>query len=129
LKEANDMVNPYEVYQRNQVTMAKPEELTLMLYNGSVKFLQLAKLAIEKKEWEKAHSFIMRTEDIINELIVTLNMDYDISKSLAALYDYMKRRLVEANIKKDIIILEEVEQMLMELKTTWSQAMKSVTTA
>jgi flagellar secretion chaperone FliS len=120
------MVNPYEVYQKNQVSTAKPEELTLMLYNGGIKFLQQSKMAIESKDLEKANSLIMKTQDIITELMVTLNMDYEISTSLLSLYEYMKERLIEANMKKDIELLDEVIEMLQELRTTWQQAMKTV---
>jgi flagellar secretion chaperone FliS len=120
------MVNPYEVYQKNQVSTAKPEELTLMLYNGGIKFLQQSKLAIEGKDFAKANSSILRTQDIITELMLTLNRDYEISESLSNLYDYMKQRLVEANMKKDMEILDEVIGMLQELRTTWQQAMKSL---
>jgi flagellar secretion chaperone FliS len=120
------MVNPYEVYQKNQVSTAKPEELTLMLYNGGIKFLQQSKLAIETKDFAKANTSILRTQDIITELMVTLNRDYEISESLSDLYDYMKQRLVEANMKKDKEILDEVIGMIQELRTTWQQAMKSL---
>jgi flagellar secretion chaperone FliS len=120
------MVNPYEVYQKNQVTTAKPEELTLMLYNGGLKFLQQAKMAIENKDLSKANTLIMKTQDIITELIVTLNRDYEISNSLYALYEYMKQQLIVGNLKKDIALVEEVIGMLEELRTTWKQAMKTV---
>jgi flagellar secretion chaperone FliS len=120
------MINPNEIYQRNQIMMAKPEELTLMLYNGGVKFVNQAKMAIEKKDPAKAHSLIMKTQEIITELMVTLNMEIETSGSLYSLYDYMKQRLIEANISKDIEILKEIEGMFQELKTTWSQAMKSL---
>jgi flagellar secretion chaperone FliS len=120
------MLNPNEIYQRNQVLTAKSEELTLYLYSGAIKFLNQAKLAIEKKEPAKAHTFIMKTQDILTELMVTLNMEVEISNSLYSLYDYMKQRLVEANLSKNIEILKEVEGMVQELKTTWAQAMKSV---
>jgi flagellar secretion chaperone FliS len=120
------MVNPYEVYQKNQVSTAKPEELTLMLYNGGLKFLQQAKMAIDNKDLPKANTLIMKTQDIITELMVTLNRDYEISNNLYTLYEYMKQRLIEANMKKDIKILEEVVGMLQEIRTTWQQAMKTV---
>lgn len=120
------MVNPYEVYQKTQVSTAKPEELTLMLYNGGIKFLQQAKMSIENKDLAKANSLILKTQDIITELIVTLNMAYEISNSLYALYEYMKQKLIEANMKKDIVIIDEVVGMLQEIRTTWQQAMKTV---
>jgi flagellar secretion chaperone FliS len=118
------MLNPNEVYQRNQVTTARPEELTLMLYNGGIKFIQQAKLAIEVKDFPEAHTFILKTQDIITELLVTLNMEYKISQSLQSLYEFMKRKLIEANLSKDTTILDEVQNILIELKNTWSEAMK-----
>ena len=122
------MINPNEIYQRNQVLTASSEELTLLLYNGAIKFVNQAKFAIEKKEPAKAHSFIMKTQEILTELMVTLNRDYELSNSLFSLYDYLKQRMVEANMTKDIEILKEVEGMIQELKATWVQAMKSVKT-
>lgn len=118
------VVNPNEVYQRNQITTARPEELTMMLYNGALRFVLQAKVAIEKQDLAKAHSLMIRTQEIMTELMLTLNPDYEISESLLNLYDYMKRRLIDANIQKDIAILEEIENMIVELKTTWGQAMK-----
>ncbi|MFJ5716432.1 flagellar export chaperone FliS [Neobacillus sp. NPDC093127] len=118
------MLNPQEVYQRNQVMTARPEELILMLYNGAIKFLHQAKLAIEKKDIPKANSSLVKTQDILTELMTTLNLDYEISNSLLSLYDYMKNRLIEANIAKDIAVIIEIENMLLELKNTWATAMK-----
>ncbi|WP_059172707.1 flagellar export chaperone FliS [Bacillus sp. FJAT-27445] len=118
------VLKPNEIYQRNQVTTARPEELTLMLYNGGIKFLQQARVAIDKKDIPKAHSLITRVQDIVTELMVTLNMDYEISKTLLPLYEYMKNRLVEANVAKDSEILSEIEEMFQELRTTWAQAIK-----
>lgn len=118
------MMNPNEVYQRNQVNTARPEELTLMLYNGAIKFLHQAKFAIEKKDLPKAHTSLIKTQDIITELMATLNMDYEISNSLLSLYEYLKRRLIEANITKEISILAETEGMLIELRDTWAKAIK-----
>lgn len=118
------MQNPQEVYLRNQVNTARPEDLTLMLYNGAIKFLNQAKMAIEKKDIPKANSSLVKTQDIITELMTTLNMDYEISKSLVSLYDYMKNRLIEANIAKDVAAIVEIESMLLELRNTWATAMK-----
>ncbi|MBM4764133.1 flagellar export chaperone FliS [Bacillus sp. B15-48] len=118
--------NPNEIYQRNQVTTAKPEELTLMLYNGAIKFLHQAKQAIEKKDYQKAHTAIVKTQDIVTELMVTLNMDISLSNSLYNLYDFMKQKLVEANIAKDSHMLDEVESMFVELRNSWAEAIKSL---
>jgi flagellar protein FliS len=114
----------YSQYKSNSITTASPEELTLMLYNGLMRFLMQADKAIENKETEKAHENIVRAQDIIMEFQATLDMQYDISHNLLQLYDYMHRRLIEANIKKDRKIIGEVLHFATELRDTWSQAMK-----
>lgn len=123
------MQNPYAQYQENAVNSAEPGQLTLMLYSGAVRFIKLAIKYLDEKNIEQTNHYIQRTQDIITELMVTLNHDYEIAKNLYSLYDYMKRRLVEANIKKDKEILLEVQGMLEELRGTWSEALKSLKTA
>jgi len=117
-------VNPYQQYQEQSVMTASPGELTLMLYNGCIKFINQAKLFIEQKNIEKANNAIIRAQDIIQELMVTLNMDYEISNNLYALYDYMNRRLIDANISKDNRVLDEVLSLVSELKDTWVEVIK-----
>lgn len=120
------LTHPYQAYENNQVLFAKGEELTLLLYKGAVKFIEQAKLAMEKKDWSRANNRIIKTQNIISELMVTLNMDMEISNSLILLYDYMKQRLIEANIKKEMKILNEVQEMLVELLGAWTEAMKAI---
>lgn len=109
-------------YKQNQVETSSPEELTLLLYNGAVTFAKRAKQAIENKDVNQAHQYITRVQDIIDELIITLDRKYPISEQLLSLYDYLKRRLVEANISKNVAILEEVEGFFVEFRDTWKQA-------
>ncbi|MEW9669514.1 flagellar export chaperone FliS [Ammoniphilus sp. 3BR4] len=111
-------------YQQNQVNTASPAELTLMLYKGAIRFINGAKAAIDKENVEEANNYNQRAQAIIRELLITLNMDIPLSKDLAAMYDYMIRRLIEANIKKDKAILEEVTGYCEEFAVTWAQAMK-----
>ncbi|MGE5613322.1 MAG: flagellar export chaperone FliS [Bacillota bacterium] len=114
----------YNSYKLNSILTARPEELVLMLYNGLVKFIMLARKAIEEKDIQKAHDSIIRAEDIIAEFIASLDMKYEISHNLALLYDYMYDRLITANMKKDIAILDEVLHFAKDLRDTWAQAMK-----
>lgn len=120
------MVNPYQQYKENAILTASPEELVLMLYNGIIRFIEEAKGAIEKKDYMAANNSIQRAQDIITELMLTLDMNYDISKNLYSLYDYMLRRLIDANVKKDVTILEEVKGFVIELRDTWSVALNKV---
>lgn len=116
--------NVYETYRQNAILTATPEELTLMLYNGLIKFIMIAQKAIEEKDVQKAHDSIIRAQDILNEFKATLDMRYEISHNLNLLYDYFLDRLIEANIRKDISILEEVLRFVRELRDTWAQAMR-----
>lgn len=116
--------NAYNAYKKNSVTTASPGELTLMLYNGCLKFLGKAKLAIEQKHIEEKNYNIQRAQAIIAELMSTLNMDIEISKQMLPLYEYMNRRLVEANIQSDVAIIEEVEGLVTEFRDTWKEVIK-----
>ena len=116
--------NAYNAYKQNSVTTASPGELTLMLYNGGIKFIGQAKKSIEAKNIEQRNYYIQRAQAIINELMSTLNMDIEISKQMLPLYEYMDRRLTEANIKNDVAILDEVEGLVTEFRDTWKEVIK-----
>jgi len=118
------MKNPYAAYEQNAVTTASPGELTLMLYNGCIKFLNQAKSAMEEKNYEMKNKYIQKAQSIISELMVTLNMDIPVAKHMMQMYDYMNRRLIEANIKNSIEILEEVESFVTEFRDTWKEVIQ-----
>lgn len=115
--------NPYAKYKEQSVNTATPEELTLMLYDGCIKFINIAKIAIEEKDFQAAHKNIIKAEDIITEFIITLNMNYEVSKNLKELYVFYYNLLVEANLKKDIQKLEQVKEFVVDLRNTWKEAM------
>ncbi|WP_404809869.1 flagellar export chaperone FliS [Mesobacillus jeotgali] len=117
------MQKQYETYQQNSVLTASPGELTLMLYNGCLKFIHQAQKAIQEKNIEVKHINITKAQNILSELISTLNYDYSISSEMRRLYDYMISRLVEANIKNDSLILKEVEEMITEFRDTWKEVL------
>lgn len=116
--------NPYEQYQRNKVLTATPAEVTLMLYEGAIKFCNIAIMAIENQEMEKAHTNIMKTQRIIEEFRNTLDRRYEVAEDFDRIYVYVLRRLFDANIKKDKEILEEVNGHLRSLRDTWKEVMK-----
>ncbi|MGI1822059.1 flagellar export chaperone FliS [Exiguobacterium sp. TRN 1102] len=118
------VANPYAAYQNNAVTTANPQELTLMLYDGALKFMRLANLAIDQGNPDLKNINIQKTQAIFQELRLTLNKDIAISANLDSLYDYMWRRLVDANVKNDTTILDEVLDFTTELRDTWKEAMK-----
>lgn len=113
-------------YKQNTVYTATPEELTLMLYDGCIKFMNIAKYSIENKDISRSHEALMRAQDIIMELRSTLDTSYDISKNLMQLYDFMRQRLIDANINKDVKPVEEALELMTDLRDTWKEAMKQV---
>ncbi|PCD83394.1 flagellar protein FliS [Lysinibacillus fusiformis] len=111
-------------YKQNSVTTASPGELTLMLYNGCLKFLNKAKQAIQEKNVQEKNTNLLKAQAIISELMATLNMDIEISKQMLPLYEYMNHRLVEANIQNDVAIIEEVEGLVTEFRDTWKEVIR-----
>lgn len=116
--------NPYQQYTQNKVLTATPGELTLMLYDGILKFGKRAKVAIEQRNISDANESLMRTQDIIRELVLTVKQDYEVGKQLALLYDFMLNNLIEANIKKDAKYVDEVLELAQELHDTWKEAIR-----
>lgn len=111
-------------YKTQQIMTAPPEELTLMLYNGAIKFVNESIAAVEQGDISKANTANLRAQEIVREFMCTLDMKYEISKNWLALYDYVEYRLIQGNIKKDTVQLEEAKSILVEMRDTWAQAMK-----
>lgn len=116
--------NPYQTYQQNSAQTASPGQLTLMLYNGCLKFIKQAKVAIEENNIEARNTNIIKAQNIIREFMVTLNMDLEVSKSMMQMYDYMLQKLIEANMKSDLEALAEVEAYVIEFRDTWKQVLQ-----
>ncbi|MDM5303436.1 flagellar export chaperone FliS [Bacillus inaquosorum] len=117
--------NPYTAYQQNSVNTATSGELTLMLYNGCLKFIRLASQAIENDDMERKNENLIKAQNIIQELNFTLNRNIELSNSMGAMYDYMYRRLVQANIKSDTSMLAEVEGYVTDFRDAWKQAIQT----
>ena len=119
------MVNAAEAYRQQRILNAPPEHLTLMLYNGCLKFIDDGIEALGKKDYESANNLFQRAQRIISEFRLTLNFDYEISHQLLPLYNYIYDRLVEGNIKSDLAQIEEAKGIITELRDAWVQAMKN----
>ena len=119
--------NGYEAYAKNKITMASPAELTLMLYDGAIKFCNIAVVAIENKDYAKANTNIQKAERIIGEFQATLDFKYDVAKDFDNVYKYLMQRLIQANVKKDTEILEEVLKHLRTMRDTWKEVMEKTT--
>ena len=113
----------YDVYKKQKILTATPAELTLMLYEGAIKFINIAIMGIEKNDVSKAHTNIMKAQRIIEEFRSTLNFKYPVAKDFDVVYEYLLKRLVEANMKKDIEILEECLVHLRGMRDTWKEVM------
>lgn len=119
-------VNPYLQYRQNAVQGADRGDLTLMLYDGLVKFIKLAIISIEGNDIDGAHNALVRSQEIIAHLNETLDLSFDLSRNLSALYDFMARRLIESNLKKDGQTAGEVLDLAREMRDTWKQALQIV---
>ncbi|MGG3887895.1 flagellar export chaperone FliS [Metabacillus fastidiosus] len=116
--------NPYAAYEQNAVTTAAPGEITLMLYNGCLKFIRQAKKAIEEANIQTKNTNLQKAQSIVTELMITLNMELEVSKQMSVMYEYINHRLLEANLKNDTGILEEVEGLVTDFRDTWKQVIQ-----
>lgn len=114
----------YANYANTKAQTATPAQLTLMLYDGAIKFSNLAIAGIEEKNFYKANTNIQKVENIIREFRATLNFKYPIAKEFDNVYEYLERRLIEANLKKDKEIMEEVLKHLRTMRETWVEVMR-----
>ena len=117
--------NGLNQYMRSKIMTASKAELTLMLYDGAIKFCNMAIMCIDKKDIPGANTNIKKTEAIIEEFIATLNHKYAVADDFENVYKYMYNRLVEANLKKDTAILNEVLGYLRDMRDTWKEVMRT----
>lgn len=123
MNAANQAAN---AYKRQQVMTASPEDLTLMLYNGAIRFINESLQAIDKKDMETAHAKNMRAQKIMREFMLTTDMTQEISQKWVQVDEYILHCLVLGNVKKDKAKLEEAKELLTGLRDAWYQAMKQV---
>ena len=117
--------NAYGVYKNNSVNFASKEQMLLMLLDGAVKFAKRAKLAISENNIKLAHDSIIRTQDIFTELKVTLDTSAgEWAEQMFNIYSFINDRLLQANIKKDEAIMDEVIPLIEEVRNTWNEAYK-----
>ncbi|MEY7998810.1 flagellar export chaperone FliS [Clostridium sp. Mt-5] len=118
--------NAYNTYKTNSVNYASKDQLLLMLVDGAVKFAKIGKQGLLDKNIKIAHENIVKTENIFYELMATLDVEKagNWGQSLMAVYDFIVRRLMDANIKKDAAIMDEVIPLIENVRDTWEQAYK-----
>ncbi len=118
------MTSPYEKYRQSSVQTATPAQLLIMLYDGAIRFARTAIDGISKQDYEKSNLNFGKAQNIVKELMITLDQTYEVSKGLYALYEYINYLLVEANVHKSQEKVEEAIGYLTELRETWLQASK-----
>ena len=117
--------NPYAQYQNSRILTASPAELTLMLYEGAIKFGNMAVMAMQQKDIEKAHVNLKKVQRIVAEFRATLDMKYPVAQDFDRIYVYLEQRMTEANLTKDPEIMEEVVKHLRSMRDTWKQVMEA----
>ena len=115
--------NPYAKYANNKILTASPAELTLMLYEGAIKFCNLAKKDMEQGEYGNAIHNVQKARNIITELQSTLDFKYEVAKDFDTIYTYIFNLMVQCNTQKDIEALDEILVQLRELRDIWKQVM------
>lgn len=116
--------NAANAYKNSKIQTASPAELTLMLYDGAVKFCNIALMGIEKNDYEKVSVNLIKAQKIIMEFRSTLDFKYPVAKDFDLVYDYIYRRLVEANVKKEAEIIEDALTYIKEMRETWKEVMR-----
>lgn len=114
----------YAQYNNNKILTASPAELTLMLYEGAIKFCNIAGTAIEHQDIQKAHDNIVKVQRIVDYLRQTLDMKYAVAQDFERIYEYMSQRLIDANMKKDKEILDEINEHLHSMRDNWKEVMR-----
>lgn len=118
------LANPYEKYKQQNVMVANPVELIIMLYDGCIKNMKLAKIAIADGNLQDANNSLIKAQDIVTELIMSLDFKYPIANELMNLYDFILSSLREVNASKDAGGIDPLIEMLNSLKKSWTHVLK-----
>ena len=118
--------NAYNAYKTNSVNYASKEQLLLMIVDGAAKFSKIAKQGMEEKDIKKAHENIIKTQNIFYELMATLDVEKggEWAENLMRVYDFIVQRLLQANLKKDAKIMDEIIPVIEDIRDTWHEAYK-----
>lgn len=118
------LANPYEQYRQQGVMTASPVELIVMLYDGCIKQMKLGVMAIENKDYSAANQALQKAQDILGELVTSLDMNYELAATLLELYNFFLSELVEANMSKNTQRIAPVIEIMQDLRVTWAEAAK-----
>src|SRR5690625_2659786 len=118
------MTKQFQVYQNNAVNTASGPQLTMMLYNGCIKFIKQGIKALEENDYEAKNINLQKAQNIIQELMLTLDQNIEISKQLLPLYEFIHHQLQQGNIHNEVSHLEEALEFVTEFRDTWKEVMK-----
>lgn len=116
--------NPYAAYKNNSINTSSPGELTLMLYNGCLKFIEQAKRALAENKVEEKNTAVQKAQAIITELMLTLDTSVPVAENMMTLYDFANSRLIDGNIKNDSVMFDEAADIIREFRDTWKQVIQ-----
>ncbi|MFW6378180.1 MAG: flagellar export chaperone FliS [Bacillota bacterium] len=118
--------NASQQYAKTKIQTASSGDLVIMLYQGCIKFMRLARKSMEQGDIPNTNNYLIRSQDIIMELLTTLDNEKggEVARNLAALYEYMHRELIQANLTKDPEPIDQVEEIMLELLEAWQEAVK-----
>lgn len=119
----------FETYQNNSVNTASGPQLTMMLYNGCIKFIKYGIKATEDHNYEMKNTNIQKAQNIIQELMLTLDQSVEVSKEMLSLYEYIHYQLQNGNIKNDVVSMQEALEYVTDFRDTWKEAMKQTSTS
>jgi len=117
-------MNGYNHYREQRILTASPGELVILLYDGAIRQIRLARQALQDHRPADVHVALIKAQEIIDELANSLNFDFDLSRQIFSLYEYILHRLTQANVSKNDVIAAEIETMLMDLRQTWSDTIE-----
>lgn len=119
-------VNPYTKYKENSINIASQEQLVIMLVDGAVKYTKVAKLALERGDKERAHNELIRVQSIFAELIASLDINAgSFAIDLMNIYNFIRNKLIEANLKKDVKVIEEVMPVIEDVRNMWHEVKRN----
>lgn len=116
-----------ETYKNNSITTASGPNLTLMLYNGCIKCIQQALRDVEQNHFESKNKHIQKAQNIITELMLTLDTNIPISKQFLSLYEFAHYQLQQGNIHHDKQLIEKALDVIVEFRDTWKEAITTQT--
>lgn len=117
-------MNPYEKYRENSIMTASPGEITLMLFEGCWKFLKKAKIALEEKNIQESHNNLIKAQNIVVELIESLDFNYEISHNLFKVYEFVYEELIQINVTKDAKRIDPIIDIMYGYYETWKEVVK-----